>query len=94
MAISLHAVMRLLRHDFQNIHKYKTPVEFRAGTDAGKALLADQIHAVQTIHPFLQRYGCLPPDYDALCQQATQDMQQPDFVARTAYHTFWATNHA
>jgi ubiquinone/menaquinone biosynthesis C-methylase UbiE len=89
-----HLSELLLRHDFQNIQLHKTPVEFRAGTEAGKALLADQIHAFQTIRPFLQRYGCLPQDYNALCQQAHQDMQQPDFVARTAYHTFYATNPA
>jgi ubiquinone/menaquinone biosynthesis C-methylase UbiE len=82
----------LLRHDFRHIQMHKTPVEFRAGTEAGNALLADQIHAFHTIRPFLQRYGCLPQDYEALCQQATQDMQQPDFVATTAYHTFCATN--
>ena len=89
-----HLPTLLLRHDFQNIQLHKIPIEFRAGTEAGQAFLEDMIHAFHTCRPFLQRYGCLPPDYDALCQQATQDIQQPDFVARTAYYIFWATNPA
>jgi ubiquinone/menaquinone biosynthesis C-methylase UbiE len=87
-----HLPELLLRHDFQNIQSHKTPIEFRTGTEAGKALFEDIIHLFHTTRPFLQRYGCLPPDHDALCQQALQDMQQPDFVARSAFHTFWATN--
>lgn len=82
----------LLRYDFQQVQSYKTPVAFRAGTEGGKALLADQTHIFHTCRPFLQRYGCLPQDYDALCQQVIQDMQQPDFVAKYAYYTFCAKN--
>jgi ubiquinone/menaquinone biosynthesis C-methylase UbiE len=82
----------LLRHDFRNIQLYKTPVVFRAGTEAGKAAFDDTIRLFHTSRPFLQRYGCLPEDYDALCQQATQDMQQPDFVGKGTYYTFCATN--
>jgi SAM-dependent methyltransferase len=82
----------LLRYDFQNVQSYKIPVVFRAGTDAYKSMVEDNEHAFHTIRPFLQRYGCLPQDYDALCQQAIQDMQQPDFVMRTTYYTFCATN--
>jgi ubiquinone/menaquinone biosynthesis C-methylase UbiE len=84
----------LLRHDFQNIQLRKFPVEFHAGTEAGKALFDDLTHAFHTSRPFLQRHGCLPQDYDVLYQQAIQDMQQPDFVARTSYYIFCATNPA
>jgi ubiquinone/menaquinone biosynthesis C-methylase UbiE len=82
----------LQRYDFQNTQSHKIPFEYRSGTEAGKALLEDHIHGFHTCHPFLYRYGCLPADYDALCQQAVQDMQQPDFVASTTFHIFWATN--
>lgn len=84
----------LLRYDFRNVESSKTPVEFRAGTEAGKALFEDTVHLFHTSRPFLQRYGCLPQDYDALCQQAIQDMQQPDFVAKCSYYTFCAKNPA
>jgi ubiquinone/menaquinone biosynthesis C-methylase UbiE len=89
-----HLPELLLRHDFQNIRTCKTPVVFRAGTETGKAFFEDFTRIFHTIRPFFQRYGCLPQDYDALCQQATQDMQQPDFVAEGTYHTIWATNPA
>jgi SAM-dependent methyltransferase len=82
----------LLRYDFQNIQLYKIPVEYHAGTEAGKALLEDHIHSFHTSRPFLRRHGCLPPDFDAICQQAIQDMQQPDFVARTSFYVFCAIN--
>jgi ubiquinone/menaquinone biosynthesis C-methylase UbiE len=87
-----HLPKLLLRYDFRDIQLNKTPVMCRAGTDTGKALLEDFIHGSHTIRPFLHRHSCLPPDYDALCQQAIQDMQQPDFTATLTYHTIWATN--
>jgi ubiquinone/menaquinone biosynthesis C-methylase UbiE len=87
-----HLPELLLRHDFQNIQMQKIPVEYRAGTDSGNAFIEDIIHVFHTSRQFLYRYGCLPKDYEALCQQAIQDMQQPDFVARTTLYTFWATN--
>jgi hypothetical protein len=31
--------------------------------------------------PFLRKWTQVPDDYEALCQQALQEMQQPDFVA-------------
>jgi ubiquinone/menaquinone biosynthesis C-methylase UbiE len=87
-----HLPELLKRHGFQNIQIHQTPVEFRAGTEAGKGLLDDHFHGFRTHRQFLQRYGCLPQDYDALCQQIIQDMQQPDFVAETLFYTFSATN--
>jgi ubiquinone/menaquinone biosynthesis C-methylase UbiE len=87
-----HLPALLLRYDFQNIYQHKTPAIFQAGTEAGKAFLEDHIHLFHTARPFLHRYGCLPSDYEALCQQAVQDMQQPDFTATLIYHTIWAIN--
>lgn len=82
----------LLRYDFQNVQSYKIPVVFRAGTEAHTSMCEDNIHLFRTCRPFLHRYGCLPQDYDALCQEAIRDMQQPDFVMKTTYYTFCATN--
>ena len=87
-----HLPTQLLHHNFQNVQMYKTPVVFPAGTEAGKAWLDDHIYAFHTIRPFLQRYGCLPQDYETLCQQAIQDMQQPGFESRTVFYTICATN--
>jgi ubiquinone/menaquinone biosynthesis C-methylase UbiE len=87
-----HLPELLQRYDFRAIQLHKTSAVFRAGTEAGKALFDDQVHLFHTCRPFLRRYGCLPQDYDALCQQAIQDMQQPDFVATNTYYIFCATN--
>jgi ubiquinone/menaquinone biosynthesis C-methylase UbiE len=82
----------LLRYDFSNVQLYKTPVVFRAGTEAGKATFDDCLHLFHTSRPFLHRYGCLPQDYEALCQQAIHDIQQPDFVVTNTCHTICAIN--
>jgi hypothetical protein len=87
-----HLPALLLRYDFQNIQLHRFPVAYRTGTETGSALLEDHVHAFRTSRPFLLRYGCLPQDYEALCQQAIQDMQQPDFVAETSYYAICATN--
>ena len=87
-----HLPALFLRHGFQNVQTYQYPVVFRAGADDGKAFFEDLIHLFHTIRPFLLRYGCLPQDYEALCQQALQDLQQPGFVAKTAFRAICATN--
>jgi hypothetical protein len=56
------------------------------------AFFDDFSHLFHTVRLFFQRYGCLPQDYDVLCQQATEDMQQSDFVAASTYYTICATN--
>jgi ubiquinone/menaquinone biosynthesis C-methylase UbiE len=89
-----HLPLLLLRHGFQNIQMHKAPATCRAETETGKAYFADLGHAFHTMRPFLQRYGCLTEDYDALCQQAIQDMQQPGFTATNTYYTICATNPA
>ena len=82
----------LLRYDFHNVQSYKIPAVFHAGTETYNAMFENHKHLFHTSRPFLQRYGCLPQDYDALCQQAMQDMLQPDFVMKATYYAFCAIN--
>jgi len=84
----------LIRHGLQNIQSRDALTEYRMGTETGDAFIENYRLAFQTLRPFFYRYGCLPDDYDAICKQALEDMQQPDFVATAALYTLWATNPA
>jgi ubiquinone/menaquinone biosynthesis C-methylase UbiE len=82
----------LVRSGFQKISSRKYVIEYRTGTELGDASVQDVIHVFHTLRPYLRRYGCEPEDYDAVCQQATQDMQQPGFVMKHTTVTTWAVN--
>jgi ubiquinone/menaquinone biosynthesis C-methylase UbiE len=82
----------LVRYGFQKIQSRQSAIDYRSATATGKAFFEEQVHLFHTMRPFLYRYGCMPEDYDAICQQATKDMQQADFVATNQLHTLWALN--
>ena len=82
----------LIRHGLQNIQSREAPIEYRTGTETGDAFVENYKRAFHTFRPFFYRYGCQPDDYDAICQQAVEDMQQPGFVATLMLHTLWAIN--
>ena len=44
---------------------------------------------MQTLLPFFQRWTRVPDDYQTLCEQAFQEMQQPDFRATWRLLTVW-----
>jgi len=82
----------LIRNGFQKIESRKRVIEYRPGTELGNAWRQDMKHLFHTLRPFLRRYGCEPKDYDSICQQATQDMQQPGFSATHTLATIWTIN--
>jgi ubiquinone/menaquinone biosynthesis C-methylase UbiE len=82
----------LERHGFQQIKSIHCEIEYRAGTEIGDAALQDTALLFRTFRQFLYRYECLPENYDALCQQAAEDFQQPGFVSIGDIYTFWAVN--
>jgi ubiquinone/menaquinone biosynthesis C-methylase UbiE len=84
----------LIRHGFQNVQSREALVEYRTGTETGDAFMENYKLAFHTFRPFLYRYGCMPDDYDAICLQALEDMQQVGFVATLGLYTLWAINPA
>jgi ubiquinone/menaquinone biosynthesis C-methylase UbiE len=81
-----------VRHGFNKFEVRKREVAYRRGTKIGEGCIENQMLMFRTLRPFLYRYGCLPDTYEAICQQATEDMRQPDFVATGHLYTMWATN--
>ncbi len=51
-------------------------------TTAMGGVLPEQLDP-SLFRPFLQKWGCLSQDYDAICRQALEEMQQSDF------HVIW-----
>jgi hypothetical protein len=49
----------------------------------------DALRAIQTFRPFIQKWGCMSKDYDTICQQALQQIQQPDFHITYKLLTVW-----
>jgi len=60
-----------------------------AGTQQGDRFIEDITSTFQTVEPFLRKWIALPEDYEQLCQQAEQEMQQADFVAIWHLITTW-----
>ncbi len=65
------------------------PLAFRAGTPEGANFKEDMDYTIQMTRPFIQKWGGLPDNHDALYRQALADMEQPDFSAIWPYLTAW-----
>lgn len=46
----------------------------------------------RTMLPFLQKWSQVPKDYDQIYQQASKEMDQPDFTSEWEMVTAWGTN--
>lgn len=77
----LAELLQLHGYGCEQVEQRVQTLEFRAGTPEGQEYCDDMRYAMQTLRPFVEKYGCLRKDYDAICQQAREDMQRPDFRA-------------
>ncbi len=66
-------------------------IEYRAGTSDGEAFVEDMRLGAQTARPFFQKWGCASENYDIICQQALEEMRQPDFHATWNQLTAWGS---
>lgn len=79
MGVGTHLVPLLTQHGGGKVQSKGYTLTYRGGTPEGQAYYEDLQHVFHTIRPFLQKWGCLSQDYDAICQQALDQMQQSDF---------------
>jgi ubiquinone/menaquinone biosynthesis C-methylase UbiE len=79
------------RHGLQNIQTKDYVLHFQAGTEQGELFRQDMVHGFRTLQPFLQKWAQMPDNYHEMCQQALQEMQQPDFEAILTLRTVWGT---
>ena len=87
--LTAHLAPLLNRHGFQQVQTKAYALQYRAGTPEGQAYVEDGVRVFQTLRPFLQKWGCMSRDYDAIRQQAFSEMQRPDFSATWHLLTAW-----
>jgi ubiquinone/menaquinone biosynthesis C-methylase UbiE len=90
--IIAHLPDLLKRHGCSSVQVKDYSMQFQGGTAEGQAYYRDMMYAFRTIRPFLRKWGCFVGDYDALYQQALDDMQQPDFHSTWNLRTVWGIN--
>ena len=73
------------------MHTQPYTLEYWAGTPQGQAFCEDWTRGMKTHRPFLQKWGVVSGDYDALCEQAVNEMHQSDFHATWPLLTAWGT---
>jgi ubiquinone/menaquinone biosynthesis C-methylase UbiE len=86
-----HFAPLLTLYGYQQVQTRVVTVEYEAGTETTQAFREDVKYIFQTTRPFLDKWGCVPQDYNAIYQQALDDMQKPDFHATWNFHTAWGT---
>jgi SAM-dependent methyltransferase len=82
-------VSLMTEHGIQNVQKQLHTLAYRTGTLEGQYFYEDMIRIFQVALPFFQKWTNVPSDYQEICQQASKEMQQPDFVAKWTLLTVW-----
>ena len=86
-----HLESLLKQHGCRNVQTKAYRLEYRAGTAEGQSYYKNSEYAIQTLRPFLEKWGCITRDYDAICKQALEEMRQPDFRATSKILTVWGS---
>jgi ubiquinone/menaquinone biosynthesis C-methylase UbiE len=87
--ITAHLASLLHQHGVQQIQTRAYALEYLAGTPQGQAYYEDMKYAFRTCRPFLQKWGCLSQDFNAVYQQALNEMQRSDFCVTLHLLTVW-----
>jgi len=87
--LTAHLASVLTQYGCLHVQTKPSALPFRAGTVEGQAYFKDVTSGMQTTRPFLRKWGCETQEFDAICKQASQEMQQPDFCATWNLLTAW-----
>jgi ubiquinone/menaquinone biosynthesis C-methylase UbiE len=83
----LASLMR--QHGLVDVQTREYDCVYRAGTPEGEQFVKDMTALLHVGLPFLQKWTCVPDEYEELRQQAVREMRQPDFVAMWTFVTAW-----
>src|SRR5260370_36591684 len=89
-----HLARLLDQHGCEQVQTRTHAMEYRSGTVAGQALYENVMLLFQTVHPFIQKWGCASQDYEVIYRQALKEMQQPDFHATWNLLTAWGNKQS
>ncbi len=86
-----HLPRLLAQHGCRNVQTRTYDLEFRGDTPEGRAHVEDGKRAIQTMRPFLQKWGCLPNNYDEMAHYLLTESSKPTFRAIWHVLTAWGT---
>lgn len=91
--LTAHLAPLLKQHGCQKVQTKSYSVVYRSGTPGGEAYIEDMKRSFRTLRPFIQKWhpASKNHDYDAICQQALNEMQQSDFYSTWNLLTAWGT---
>ncbi len=81
----------LKRYGIRNVEAHLHTLEYLAGSMEAQSFIKDEQHLFRTFLPFFQKWSRVPDDYENIYQQASVEMQQPDFHATWRLLTAWGT---
>jgi ubiquinone/menaquinone biosynthesis C-methylase UbiE len=82
-------VRLLVQHEIQDVKSRVHTLVYRSGTVEHQSFYEDMQHSFHVTLPFFQKWTRVPDDYEEICQQAQEEMQQPDFEATVLLLTVW-----
>jgi len=85
-------VSLLQRAGLQQVQTRTHTLHFHAGTAEGNHFSEVIRLSYRTGAPFMRKWTQMPENYEDLCKQLLQEMQQPDFVATMGLLTAWGLN--
>jgi ubiquinone/menaquinone biosynthesis C-methylase UbiE len=85
--ITSHLAPLLQRYGGREVQKKLYCTTYRSE----KAYVEDASHAMKTLKPFIQRWGCAGKAYEEICEMAREQMARPDFYAVWQLLTAWGT---
>lgn len=89
--VTSHLKDLLHQHGFEQIQSRLIVQEYHAGTPEWQHFFDDMKLTFRLVLPFLRKWTSVPDNYDHQYQQAMEEMQHPDFVARGNLLTVWGT---
>ena len=79
------------RYGVKNVQTRISTGHYLPDTPTGQQYIEDLQLSGKNMLPFVRKWGRLPDDYDALCQEAVEATQQPDFSGSWDMLTAWGT---
>jgi ubiquinone/menaquinone biosynthesis C-methylase UbiE len=77
------------QHGIRNVQICIHTLEYSTGTPEWQSLYKDMEHLFRTGLPFFQKWTQVPENYEELCQQALNEMRQPNFQGTWTLFTAW-----
>lgn len=79
------------KHGFEHIQRRLIAHEYHAGTEAWSSFFEEMKLTFRMLPHFLHKWTRVPAEYEHFYQQALEDMQRPDFLARGNLLTVWGS---